>query len=279
MKSEPGPIHSDDPLRVLLVDDDPMARRRAARLLKKIGAAEVVGEAADAREAIAAVHKLNPDVVLLDIEMPGDDGFSVADALEANEAPYIIFLTAYDRYAVEAFQHKALDYVLKPAAPDRLAEALERARAQRDARKLLLWATGVQSAIGEGSAPGDPGSDYLTEIMVRVAMRDVLVQVNEIDWIEADSYYARLHVGAKEYLLREPLQALESRLHPERFVRVHRSAIVNIKRVREVRYERTGERVIVLSTGARVRVSRNRWRDFSLQLRDRTRVTPPHNPA
>jgi two-component system LytT family response regulator len=271
---ETAPVQTDDPLRVLLVDDDPLARRGVHRLLERSGAALVVGECADAQSALASVAKLKPDVVLLDIEMPGEDGFSVADALNTGEAPYVIFVTAYDRYAVEAFRRKALDYVLKPPAPDRLAEALDRARGQRDARRLLQWANRVQSAVSDGSAAA-PSSDYLNEILVRVAMRDVIVQVADIDWIEADSYYARLHVGPREYLLREPLHLLERRLDPQHFVRVHRSAIVNVKRVREVRYERTGERIIALSTGARVRVSRNRWKWFSEQLRERTRVNTP----
>jgi two-component system LytT family response regulator len=265
---------ADEPLRILLVDDDPIARRGMHRILEKDGNTRIVGEAADAAQAIAAVPRLSPDVVLLDIEMPGQDGFKVADSLNAGEAPYVIFVTAYDRYAVEAFRHRALDYVLKPVAPERLAEALGRARAQRDARRLLRWANQVQAG-GTGAAP----REHLSEILVRVAMRDVVIQVPDIDWIEADSYYARLHVTGREYLLREPLHLLERRLDPGHFVRVHRSAIVNVKRVREVRHERTGERVIVLSTGAKVRVSRNRWRWFSEQLRERTRIDPgPDHP-
>jgi two-component system LytT family response regulator len=271
--TESAPAQSDEPLRVLIVDDDPLARRGVQRLLERAGGAQVIGECADAHEAVASVGRLKPDVVLLDIEMPGDDGFSVADALESGEAPYVIFVTAYDRYAVDAFRHRALDYVLKPPSVDRLSEALDRARGQRDARRMLQWANRVHAAVAEGS-PTSGSSDHLTEILVRVAMRDVIVQVDDIDWIEADSYYARLHVGPREYLLREPLHLLERRLDSQYFVRVHRSAIVNVRRVREVRYERTGERIIVLSTGARVRVSRNRWKWFAGQLRERTRVQP-----
>jgi two-component system LytT family response regulator len=262
----------DDPLRILVVDDDPIARRGIRRLLPGDGNTLVVGECENASQAIDGVAKLSPDVILLDIEMPGEDGFAVADQLQAADAPYIIFVTAYDRYAVEAFKRKALDYVLKPVAAERLTEALDRARAQRDARRMLVWANRMRAAGGD--AGKGPPSEHLTEILVRVAMREVVVPVADIDWIEADSYYARLHVAGKEYLLREPLHLLERRLDPLHFVRVHRSAIVNVKRVREVRYERTGERIVVLTTGARVRVSRNRWRWFSEQLRERTRVGP-----
>lgn len=262
---------ADDALQVLIVDDDPIARRGIARLLERNGGIRIVGEASDAKSAIEAVPKCKPDVVLLDIEMPGTDGFHVADSLQSTDAPYIIFVTAYDRYAVEAFQRQALDYVLKPVAPERLADALTRARTQRDARRLLRWANRVHhngAAVAPGTEP------YLSEILVRVAMRDIVIRVDDIDWIEADSYYARLHVAGKEYLLREPLHRLERRLDPAHFVRVHRSAIVNVRRVKEVRHEATGERQIVLSTGARIRVSRNRWRWFAEHLRERTRVGP-----
>jgi two-component system LytT family response regulator len=261
-----------DELHVLIVDDDPIARRGIARLLERNGGIRVVGEASDAKGAIDAVPKCKPDVVLLDIEMPGTDGFHVADSLQSTDAPYVIFVTAYDRYAVEAFQRQALDYVLKPVAPERLAEALTRARTQRDARRLLRWANRVHHGGASGVAAGT--EPYLTEILVRVSMRDIVIKVDDIDWIEADSYYARLHVAGKEYLLREPLHRLERRLDPLHFVRVHRSAIVNVRRVKEVRHERTGERMVVLSTGARIRVSRNRWRWFAEHLRERTRVGP-----
>ncbi len=263
---------ADDTLQVLIVDDDPIARRGIARLLERNGGIRIVGEASDAKGAIEAVPKCKPDVVLLDIEMPGEDGFHVADALQDADAPYVIFVTAYDRYAVEAFQRQALDYVLKPVAAERLAEALTRARTQRDARRLLRWANRVHSKGASGVAAGT--EPYLSEILVRVAMRDIVIKVDDIDWIEADSYYARLHVTGKEYLLREPLHRLERRLDPLHFVRVHRSAIVNVRRVKEVRHERTGERMVVLSTGARIRVSRNRWRWFAEHLRERTRVGP-----
>lgn len=263
---------SDDPLRVLVVDDDPLARRGVLRLLERSGGTAVVGECANAQQAIVAAATIKPDAILLDIEMPDNDGFSVADAFPPGEAPYVIFVTAYDRYAVEAFRHQALDYVLKPPAPERLAEALERARGQRDAHRMLQWASRMQ-ASGTGAATPS-GPNYLAEVLVRIGTRDVLVRTADMDWIEADSYYARLHVGTREYLLREPLQSLEKRLDPQMFIRVHRSAILNVRRVREVRYERTGERAIVLSTGARVRVSRARWKWFAQHLRERTRVQP-----
>ena len=256
---------TDDPLRILIVDRDPVARQGIRRLVATGGPVQVVGECESASDAAAAAAKLSPDAVLLDIEMPGDRELGVAEKLQAGEAPYVIFVAAYDRFVVEAFKRRALDYVLKPVAPDRLGESLERARAQRDARRMLVWASRSRGA-GAVAAPPD---GHLSELVVRVAMREVVVPVADIDWIEADSYYARLHVAGREYLLREPLHVLERRLDPQRFVRVHRSAIVSVKRVREVRYERTGERIIVLTTGARVRVSRNRWRWFSEQLRER----------
>jgi two-component system LytT family response regulator len=258
-----------DPLRILLVDDDPIARRGIRRLLPNGDSAMVVGECDNAAQAIDAAGTLSPEVVLLDIAMPGDHGPAVADRLQSADAPYVIFVTAYDRYVVEVFKKRALDYVLKPVASERLGEALNRARAQRDARRMLISASRTNAARAESGS--SVPREHLTEIVVRVAMREVVVPVGDIDWIEADSYYARLHVTGREYLLREPLHLLERRLDPAHFVRVHRSAIVNVKRVREVRNERTGERIIALTTGARVRVSRNRWRGFSEHLRERER--------
>lgn len=259
-------------LRVMVVDDDPFARRGLMRLLGDRPDVRVVGEFAGGEQALAGVKRLAPDAVLLDIEMPGRSGFDVADALRAADGPYVIFVTAHDRYAVDAFRLRALDYVLKPVDRPRLFEALSRARRERGTRRLLEWAGGVRTAVAS-SASNQPGAPaYLAELMVRIANRDIVVPVAEVDWIEADSYYARLHVGAREYLLRESLDKLERRLDPRQFVRVHRSAIIRLDRVREVRRMAAGDRSVVLGTGARVRVSRKRWKPFVRCLRERTQL-------
>lgn len=245
-------------------------------MLADVANVSIAGECSDAREAVDAIARLDPDAVLLDVEMPGESGFDVAASLRTRERPYVIFVTAHDRYAIEAFKNNALDYVLKPVSRERLADAIGRARQQRDRGLLVHWAQQVQAAFGSGETTAPhAGTAHLTEFLVRVAMREIVVPVADVDWIEADSYYARLHVGTRTYLLREPLQRLEQRLDARRFVRVHRSAIVNVERVREVRHDARRERVLLMTTGARVPVSRTRWTWFARHLRERTQVSAP----
>ena len=262
-------------LRVMVVDDDPIARRGVLRLLGDRPDVTVVGEFAGAEQALADVKRLAPDAVLLDIEMPGRSGFDVADALRAADGPYVIFVTAHDRYAVDAFRLHALDYVLKPVDRTRLLDALSRARREQGSRRLLQRVDTLLSVGASPPANAHATVAYVAELMVRVGNRDIVIPVCEVDWIEADSYYARLHVGAREYLLRESLDKLERRLDPRQFARVHRSAIVRMDRVREVRRMAAGERSVVLGTGARVRVSRKRWKPFVRSLRERTQLGGP----
>jgi two-component system LytT family response regulator len=262
-------------LRVVLVDDDPLARRSLRRILADDTDVSIVGEFANAHQALEGVERLAPDAILVDIEMPGQDGFELVDAMPREDRPYVVFVTAHDRYALDAFASHAVDYVLKPVSKERLREAIRRAREQRDHERLATWARRWQPQAG--SPP--PLVPYLTELLVRIGSRAIVLPVPELEWIEADSYYARLHTGGRSYLLREPLQRLEQRLNPADFIRVHRSAIVNLNRVREIRYGGPGERVLVMATGEQVRVSRTRWRWFAKQLRERTSVTPDGTPG
>lgn len=257
-------------MRVILVDDDPLARRSLRRLLADDGEVSIVGEFANAHQALEGVARLAPDAILVDVEMPGQDGFELVKAMPREDRPYVVFVTAHDRYALDAFASHAVDYVLKPVSRDRLREAIRRARAQRDDERLASWARRWHPQ--DGAAP--PLAPYLAELLVRIGSRAIVIPVPELEWIEADSYYARLHTGGRSYLLREPLQRLEQRLNPADFLRVHRSAIVNLNRVREIRYEAPGERVLIMASGGHVRVSRTRWRWFATQLRQRTSVTP-----
>jgi two-component system LytT family response regulator len=263
-------LHTESLLRVVLIDDDPLARRSLRRLLADDREVAIVGEFSNADQAADSIGRIAPDAILVDIEMPGRNGFELVEGMPRENRPYVIFVTAHDRYALEAFATHAVDYVLKPVSRDRLREAIRRAREQRDHERLASWARRWHPL--QGSPP--PLVPYLSELLVRIGSRAIVVPVPELEWIEADSYYARLHARGRSYLLREPLQRLEQRLDPAEFLRVHRSAIVNLKRVREIRYEGPGERVLVLAGGGQVRVSRTRWRWFAKQLRDRTGVTP-----
>jgi two-component system LytT family response regulator len=224
------------PLRIIVVDDEPHARADLESVLATRADCTLVDSCASGADAVAAVRRHRPDVLLLDIRMPGLDGFGVVEQLERDLLPHVVFVTAYDRYAIEAFRVRALDYLLKPVQPARLDEALARARERIGARR-----------------------SYWSDVLVRIGPRELMIRLNDVEWIEADTYYARLHTRGRSYLLRERMHVLEARLDPAQFVRVHRSAIVNLSHVRELEHDGHGDHVIVLSTGARVRASQQRW--------------------
>ncbi len=256
------------PLRVVIVDDEPLAREDIGQLLLGRPDVSVVATCSNGSEALEAVQRLKPDVLLLDIRMPGIDGFSVVSKLDRRELPYVVFVTAFDRFAIDAFRVRALDYLLKPVQASRLEEALDRAREQLQKRSAADWPASVLAAAQDQSRAEQ---EYLTELMVRVGTRDIVVKVDEIDWVQAETYYARLHIRGRSFLYRERMHVLESRLNPRHFARVHRSAIVNLDRVREILHDNRGEHVIVLSSGARVKTSHQRWLEFRDIMRQRTR--------
>jgi two-component system LytT family response regulator len=263
------PVPVAKPLRVIVVDDEPLAREDIHQLLAGRPDVNVVATCTNGTEALEAVRRLRPDVMLLDIRMPGLDGFSVVAQLDRRELPYVVFVTAFDRFAIDAFRVRALDYLLKPVQQHRLDESLDRAREQLEKRSDD-WSTAVHAAAEEQSHGGEAPS-FLTELMVRVGTRDIVLKVDEIDWIQAETYYARLHIRGRSYLYRERMHVLESQLNPRHFARVHRSAIVNLDRVREIVHDNRGDHVVVLSTGARVKTSHQRWLEFRDIMRQRTR--------
>jgi two-component system LytT family response regulator len=255
-----------DRIRVLVVDDEPLARSGLTGLCKQRSDLEVVGECADGRVAVEAVKQLEPDLLLLDIQMPEMDGFEVLRAVGADNMPHVIFITAYDEFAVRAFEVNALDYILKPFDDERFWEAIERAkRAIRDwnlgeLSRRLLGLLDVTADRDAGSIAPRSGSAelFLTRIAVKDAGRVFFVRVDEIVWIEAANYYVKLHIAGKVHLLRESMTSLESRLDPARFFRVSRSAIVNLDRVRELQPYSRGSQIVILDDGARVKLSHSR---------------------
>ena len=263
------PASTRHPLRVIVVDDEPLAREDITQLLAGRTDVTIVATCANGAEALDAVRRLHPDVLLLDIRMPGLDGFNVVAQLDRRDLPYVVFVTAFDRFAIDAFRVRALDYLLKPVQPARLDEALDRAREQLEKRPPDEWAGAIMNAA-RGQLNG-ARSSYLTEIMVRLGTRDIVLKVDEIDWIQAETYYVRLHIRGRSYLYRERMHVLESQLDPRHFARVHRSAIVNLDRVREIVHDNRGDHVVVLSTGARVKTSHQRWVEFREIMRQRTR--------
>lgn len=246
-----------DRIRVVIVDDEPPALAKMRRLLKSDAGVEVVAEAASGPEAVERIAALQPDLVFLDVQMPGMDGFAVIDALAGETLPHIVFATAFDEYAVRAFGVHAVDYLLKPFDAARLREALERAR-QRIAGAA---GTADDERFRRVARDARPAGRPLSRLLVRTSGGTArLLPLHEVDWIEAEENYVRLHSGADSFLVRGTLTALEERLDPERFVRAHRSHIVNLEAIRELHPWSHGDWKIVLHTGRELMLSR-RFRD------------------
>jgi two-component system LytT family response regulator len=240
------------PIRVLIADDEPLARKRLLMLLADEDRIEVVAECADGASAIGAIQKLRPDLVFLDIEMPGASGFDLIDAIGAERMPAVIFVTAFDTHALRAFEVRALDYLLKPFDRDRFHAAVTRAREHIDGhadgeleRRLLDLVHGLKPAIPP-----------LERFVVKTSGRVFFVRASDIEWIEAAGNYVKLHVGAESHLFRETMNAVEGKLDADIFYRIHRSHIVNIERVRELQPSFNGEYVVCLKSGARLTLSR-----------------------
>jgi two-component system LytT family response regulator len=236
-------------LRVLIVDDEPLARRRLKGLLKDEPEVEIAGECDDGPSAVAAAKRLAPDIMFLDVQMPGMDGFDVIEALGAMRCPAVVFVTAYDEYALKAFEVHAVDYLLKPFDRKRLRQALSRARAltlhEKDLGRRL-------AAVMADIRAGRPEARFAVTSRGRV----YFVRADEIDWIEASGHYLTLHVGRDAHLIRDTITNIESRLDPHRFARVHRSMIVNVDRIKELLPSFHGEYTIVLRNGTRLQSSR-----------------------
>lgn len=243
-------------IRVLIVDDEPIARRGIRQHLRGEADLEVIGEAGDGAAAIEAITELAPDLVFLDIQMPEVGGFDVVEAIGVARMPAVVFVTAYDEHALRAFDVHAVDYVLKPIDRHRFRTAVERAR------RRLAHAPGqldsqlnrrIAAALGE---LGRPALDYAKRLAIKGDGRVILVDVDEVDRLEAAGNYVEVHSGARHHLVRETMASLEARLDPARFVRVSRSSSVNADRVRELQPMFNGDFVVVLRDGTKVAGSR-----------------------
>lgn len=255
------------PLRTLIVDDEQLARRGLALRLKAFPEVQVVGECSDGQQALLAIAELEPELVFLDIQMPGMNGFDVIAHLQGDTLPMIVFVTAYDTYAVEAFKVHAVDYVLKPVEEERLQEAISRALEHREQREsarskerlveLVMGLTGASARSVENMASGDDRPRQWPE---KISIRDGndihLVRVDDIRWIDAAGDYMCLHTPAGTHIMRSTMKQLESMLDPERFVRVHRSTIVNARDVVGAHTLESGDMLLHLEGGGRVKVSR-----------------------
>jgi two-component system LytT family response regulator len=246
-------------MRAVIVDDEELARRGIRALLQRAGDVEIVSECGSGEEAIRAISATEPELVYLDIQMQGKTGFDVVAALPKTKCPHVIFVTAFDRFAVRAFEIHALDYLLKPVKEERFNASLARARAAisgvRDGsmiRRFWEMATELRASSGQNLLP--PVTDRMP---VKTNGRVMIVNVADIDWVEADGDYVSVHVGPKCWLLRETIAATEARLALSGFVRIHRSTLVNIYRVRELLPLSKGEFTVVLRDGTELKLSRN----------------------
>ena len=242
-------------IRTVIADDEPLARQTIRTLLSADPQVYVVGEARNGAEALEAISKPGVDLLFLDIRMPGLNGFEVLEAA-GDTAPAIIFVTAYDEYAVEAFRAEALDYLLKPFEDARFYQVLARAKEHLETLEWSAVGRRLSGALQHQPPTQDGGP--LNRIVIRSGNRISIVPARDLDWIESADNYVVLHVGAKSHLIRQTMQELISSLDPSRFLRVHRSAAINLDRVRELRIESHGEAMAVLETGAQVKVSRYR---------------------
>jgi two-component system LytT family response regulator len=272
-------------IRTIIVDDEPLARRGLELRLSEAADVEIVRQCANGREALAAINELQPDLMFLDIQMPGMSGFDVVKQVPQESLPMIVFVTAFDRFAIEAFEAHALDYLLKPVDETRLERALDRVRAQHEQRQAMAQREQLMAMLADVTGKGEiePGSGeransaaarrYATMLPIRVGRETIRLDVAAIDWIDAAGDYMCVHAASQTHVLRATMKELEEMLDPEVFQRVHRSTIVNLARVRSLRPHLNGECFLKLESGQEVKLSRS-FRDKVELLLDRTRAAP-----
>ena len=272
-------------IRTIIVDDEPLARRGLELRLKDAPDIEIVRQCANGREALAAIGELAPDLMFLDIQMPGLSGLDVLAQVPQESLPMIVFVTAFDRFAIQAFEAHALDYLLKPVDEERLGRALERVRAQWQQRQALAQRAQLMALLADITGKGEiepeavaamagrPARRYASMLPIRVGRETVRLDVSTIDWIDAAGDYMCLHAAGHTHVLRATMKELEEMLDPDVFQRVHRSTIVNLARVRSLRPHVNGECFLRLQSGQEIKLSRS-FRDKVELLLDRAGAAP-----
>jgi two-component system LytT family response regulator len=253
-------------IRTLIVDDEPLAREKLLGFLEKELDIEVVGECRDGKEALLEIEEAIPDLVFLDIQMPEMDGFEVLEHLDKEKLPIVVFVTAYDQYALKAFDVHAVDYLLKPFDRERLTEALARVRVEVERKQVGDMKRQLLALIAD---VGTRRPEYPERLVIKTSGRVIFLKVDEIDWIDAAGNYVKLHTGEEGHSLRETMGRLEKRLDPGKFLRIHRSTIVNIERIKELQQQFHGDYLVVLKNGQRLTLSRS-YRDRIQELLDRS---------
>ncbi len=248
-------------IKTLIVDDEPLARDRVKRFLRDEGDIKIIGECGNGTEAIGAINEHKPELVFLDIQMPAKNGFEVVKALDPKSMPSIIFVTAYDQYALQAFDVHALDYLLKPFNRERLHRAVAHAREHIEHKSLGNIDDRLASLIAD--IRGE--KKYLERLVVKSVGRVFFLKTDEIDWIEAAGNYVKLHTGRESHMIRETMNGIESKLNPEKFLRIHRSTVVHIDRIKELHPMFSGDYAVILRNGTELALSRN-YRERFLEL-------------
>ncbi len=239
-------------IRILIIDDEPLARERIRAMLAGEEEVEIVGECGDGVEAVAAIRKTSPDLLFLDVQMPGMDGFGVLRQFRPEELPVVVFVTAYDRHALKAFEVHALDYLLKPFKQSRFREALQRAREALSNQRAGAASQGLLELL----ARAKPEREFVSRIAVKTGERTLFLRTDRIDYVEAAGNYVVLHSGKENHVVRETLAALEEKLAPKAFVRINRSTIVNVEQIKELQPLFKGEHVVVLHNGKQFSLTR-----------------------
>lgn len=239
-------------IKALIVDDEPLAREGLRSLLEEARDVELMQECCNGEEALAAIEMKKPDLVFLDVQMPELDGFGVLQALKPTALPEVVFVTAYDQYALQAFNVHALDYLLKPVDPERFRLALQRVRESLELKKVKGTNIKLINLLEDFTLRGKP----VDRLIVKIKGKIIFVKTEDIDWIEAAGDYARLHVKKEQYLIRDTITELSSKLDPQKFIRIHRSTLVNIDRIKEMEPIFYGDYQIVLHDGTRLNLSR-----------------------
>lgn len=248
-------------IRTLIIDDEPLARERVKRFLRDEDEIEIIGECTNGVDAVGAIKEKKPDLIFLDIQMPEKNGFEVIKSLSSKSLPTVIFVTAYDQYALQAFDVHALDYLLKPFTRERIHRAVVRAREQIDGKRYGKIDERLASLIADLKTE----KKYLERLVVKSTGRVFFLKVDEIDWIEAAGNYVKLHVGRETHMIRETMNGIEAKLDPDKFLRIHRSTVVHIDRIKELHPMFSGDYAVILRDGTELALSRN-FRDRFVEL-------------
>jgi two-component system LytT family response regulator len=255
-------------IRTLIIDDEPHAREGIRIRLKEFKNIHIVGECSSGIEAVKSINTLSPDLLFLDIQMPEMNGFEVLKRITVTPLPVILFVTAFDKYAIKAFECHAVDYLLKPIREDRFKNALQSALSEVNHRHLELYANKLKSAVSDyltfvenvpGKSPYQLSTEvknYLNRLVIKSKEQISMISVDEIDWIESAGDYIYVHSKSQKHLVRETLTSLEQRLNPQKFIRIHRSAIVNLEQVKTLRPNEHGDYDIFLLSGIKLKLSR-----------------------